>query len=314
MRRRTLLQAAAAAMLIGAPAMAELTGPVNYIIPFAPGGESDVTARLQQPIFREKFGQELVVSYQTGGGGATAWAALNGMEDSGQTIMGVNLPHIIIQPAQKDVGYTTEDLNIFYMFHFTPDAIVVRADSPYQTLDDFIADAQANPGALTIAGTGKASANHLTQIKFDKMADITTTYVPFGGTGDAVTAMLGGQVKAQWGYTTVGAGQGDQVRLLAVATEERHPLFPDVPTFRELGYDLVGGAYRGLALPKSASPEMTQEWSDMIAEINTDPEFIQVMLDGGYAMLDVPLSEVDEWMAQKSQEYLDDAREAGLIQ
>lgn len=314
MRRRTLLRVAAAAMLVATAAGAEISGPVNYIIPFAPGGESDITARLQQPFFRDRFGQELVVSYQTGGGGATAWAALNGMEDSGHTIMGVNLPHIIIQPAQKDVGYRTEDLNIFYMFHFTPDAIVVRADSPYQTLDDFIADAQANPGAVTIAGTGKASANHLTQIKFDKMAGIQTTYVPFGGTGDAITAMLGGQVKAQWGYTTVGAGQGEQVRLLAVATEERHPLFPDVPTFKELGYDLTGGAYRGLALPKSASAEVTQEWSDRIEAINKDPEFIRMMLDGGYAMLDVPLAEIEAWMDQKSQEYLDDAREAGLIQ
>lgn len=315
MRRRTLLQAAAVTLLFGAgTATAEISGPVNYIIPFAPGGESDITARLQQPFFRAKFGQDLVVSYLTGGGGAVGWAGLNGMEDSGHTIMGVNLPHIIIQPAQKDVGYKTEDLNIFYMFHFTPDAIVVRADSPYQTLDDFIADARANPGALTIAGTGKASANQLTQIKFDKMADIQTTYVPFAGTGDAVTAMLGGQVKAQWGYTTVGAGQGDQVRLLAVATEERHPLFPEVPTFKELGYELVGGAYRGLALPKSASAEVTQTWSDMIAEINTDPEFIRMMLDGGYAMLDVPVTEMQAWMEQKSQEYLDDARNAGLIQ
>lgn len=314
MLRRTLLQAAAATMLFATGAMAELTGPVNYIIPFAPGGESDITARFQQPFFHKKFGRDLIVSYQTGGGGAVAWAALNGMEDSGQTIMGVNLPHIIIQPAQKNVGYKPEDLNIFYMFHFTPDAIVVRADSPYQTLGDFIADAKANPGAVTIAGTGKASANQLTQIKFDKLAQIQTTYVPFGGTGDAVTGMLGGQVNAQWGYTTVGAGQGDQVRLLAVATEERHPLFPDVPTFKELGFDLVGGAYRGLALPKSTSPEVTQQWSDRIAEINKDPEFVKMMLDGGYAMLDVPASEVKTFMEQKSREYLDDARAAGLIQ
>ena len=318
MRRRTLLQVAAATILastgIGGGAQAEITGPVNYVVNFAPGGESDVTARFQQPFFHKKFGHDLVVTYLTGGGGAVGWAALNGMEDSGHTIMGVNLPHIIIQPAQKDVGYKTEDLNVFYMFHFTPDAIVVRADSPYQTLDDFIAYARDNPGALTIAGTGKASANHLTQIKFDKMAGIQTTYVPFGGTGDAVTAMLGGQVKAQWGYTTVGAAQGDQVRLLAVATEERHPLFPDVPTFKELGHDLVGGAYRGLALPKSASAEVTQEWSDMIGEINRDPEFVQMMLDGGYALLDVGIDQMQDWMAQKSEEYLTDARAAGLIQ
>ena len=317
MLRRTLLRAgmaAASAMLFATAATAELTGPVNYIIPFAPGGESDITARLQQPFFREKFGQELVVSYQNGGGGAVGWASLNGMDPSGQTIMGVNLPHIIIQPAQKDVGYKTEDLNVFYMFHFTPDAIVVRADSPYKTLEDFIADAKANPGAVTIAGTGKASANQLTQIKFDKLAGIKTTYVPFGGTGDATTAMLGGQTKAQWGYTTVGASQGDQVRLLAVATEERHPLFPDVPTFKEKGFALVGGAYRGLALPKAASPETTKMWSDMIGAINKDPKFVKAMLDGGFAMLDVPAAEMATFMEQKSKEYLDDARSAGLIQ
>lgn len=314
MRRRTVLQIGLVVMLSAGAARADITGPVNYIIPFAPGGESDITARLQQPFFREKFGQDLIVSYLTGGGGAVAWAALNGMEASGQTIMGVNLPHIIIQPAQKDVGYTTEDLNIFYMFHFTPDAIVVRADSPYQTLEDLIADARANPGAVTIAGTGKASANQLTQIKFDKLAGIKTTYVPFGGTGDAVTAMLGGQTKAQWGYTTVGANQGDAVRLLAVATEERHPLFPDVPTFRELGFDLVGGAYRGLALPKAASPETTKMWSDMIGEINKDPAFVKAMLDGGFAMLDIPVEEMEAYMDQKSEEYLADARSAGLIQ
>lgn len=314
MHRRTLLGAVLTAALFSTAAGAEINGPVTYIIPFAPGGESDITARLQQSFFRKKFGHELVVSYQNGGGGAVGWAMLNGMDPSGQTIMGVNLPHVIIQPAQKDVGYKTGDLNIFYMFHFTPDAIVVRADSPYKTLDDFIADAKANPGAVTIAGTGKASANQLTQIKFDKLAGIKTTYVPFGGTGDATTAMLGAQTKAQWGYTTVGAAQGDQVRLLAVATEERHPLFPEVPTFKEKGFDLVGGAYRGLALPKAASPETTKMWSDMIGEINKDPDFIKAMLDGGFAMLDVPVGEMKAFMDQKSQEYLAGAREAGLIQ
>lgn len=317
MLRRTLFKSGAALammMAMGTMAQAELTGPVNYIIPFGPGGESDISARLQQPFFKEKFNEDLVVSYQPGGGGAVGWASLNGLDPDGQTIMGVNLPHIIIQPAQKNVGYTTDDLNIFYMFHYTPDAIVVRADSPYQTLDDLIADAKANPGQVTMSGSGKASANHLTQIKFDKMIGATTTYVPFKGTGAAVTALLGGQTKAEWGYTTVGAAQGDAVRLLAVATEERHPLFPDVPTFKELGYDLVGGAYRGLALPKSASSETTQMWSDRIAEINKDPAFIDKMINAGFAMLDVPASEMGAYMAQKKDEYLGDAREAGLIQ
>lgn len=293
---------------------AELTGPVNYIIPFGPGGESDISARLQQPFFMDKFGQDLVISYQPGGGGAVGWASLNGLSADGHTIMGINLPHIILKPAQKDVGFTTDEINAFYMFHFTPDAVVVKADSPYMTLQDLIDDAKANPGAVTISGSGKASANHLAQIKLDNMAEMKTTYVPFKGTGASVTALLGEQVKAQWGYTTVGAAQGDAVRLLAVAMEERHPLFPDVPTFKELGFDMVGGAYRGIALPDSASAETKQMWSDMIGEINSDPEFIQKMLDSGFAMLDIDAEAMAAFMEERSNDYLADAREAGLIQ
>lgn len=316
MLRRSILKTGAAfalAAMAGSSVQAEINGPVNYIIPFGPGGESDISARLQQPFFKDKFGQDLVISYQPGGGGAVGWASLNGLSGDGQTIMGVNLPHIIIKPAQKDVGFTTADLNTFYMFHFTPDALVVSADSPYQTLSDLIGDAKANPAQVTVSGSGKASANHLAQIKFDKMAGIMTTYVPFKGTGASVTALLGNQVKAQWGYTTVGAAQGDAVRLLAVAMKERHPLFPDVPTFRELGFDMVGGAYRGVALPNTASPETTKLWSDMIAGINADPAFRQKMLDGGFAMLDVSAGEMADFMAARSEEYLNDAREAGLI-
>ena len=316
MFKRILMSVAVAIASVsaaGTATAAELTGPVSYVIPFGPGGESDISARFQQPFFKEKFGQEMVISYQPGGGGAVGWASLNGLKGDGHTIMGVNLPHIIIKPAQKDVGFKTEDLNTFYMFHYTPDAIVVTADSPYETLADLVADAKANPGQVTMSGSGKASANHLAQIKFDKLAGTLTTYVPFKGTGAAVTALLGKQTKAEWGYTTVGAKQGDAVRMLAVAMEERHPLFPDVPTFKELGYDMTGGAYRGIALPNSADAATTKLWSEMIGEINNDEAFRQQMLDGGFAMLDVDASGMEEFMKARVEEYLEDAREAGLI-
>ena len=110
-----------------------------------------------------------------------------------------------------------------------------------------------------------------------------------------------------------GASQGEAVRMLAVAMEERHPLFPDVPTFKELGYDMTGGAYRGIALPNSASAETTKMWSDMIADINADPEFQKKMLDGGFAMLDINADGMADFMAAKGEEYLKDAREAKLI-
>ncbi|MEM9812059.1 MAG: tripartite tricarboxylate transporter substrate binding protein [Pseudomonadota bacterium] len=290
------------------------TSSVDYIIPFGPGGESDVTARFQQPFFSELFGEEMVVSYKPGGGGAVGWSQLNGMASDGSTIMGINLPHIVIKPKQGNVGFETEDIAAVYMFHYTPDAIVVTADSEFQTLDDLISFAKDNPRAVTLSGSGKGTANHLAQVMFDEMAGIETTYVSFQGTGASTTANLGKQVTGQWGYTTVGAAQGDQVRMLAVAMEERHPAFPNVPTFRELGFDMVSGAYRGIAVPMGASEELKQKVSDAIAAINADEAFQQQMLDGGFALVDVAYGEeMDAFLAEKAEGYLAAAKSAGVI-
>ncbi|MGD1878717.1 MAG: Bug family tripartite tricarboxylate transporter substrate binding protein [Kiloniellaceae bacterium] len=288
--------------------------PVSYIIPFGPGGESDITARHQQAFFQKMFGQELVVEYKPGGGGAVGWSQLNDHKGDGYTWMGVNLPHIVIQPLQKDVGFKTDDITTVYMFHYTPDAIVVRKDSPFKTLQDLVDYAKANPAKTTFSGSGKGTANHIAQIRFDQMAGIKTTYVPFKGTGAAVTALLGDQVAAEWGYTSVGAKQGDQVRMLAVAMDERHPMFPDVPTFKELGFDLASGAYRGVAVPKSTPEALRKQISDMIGQINADPEFRKRLENDGMAMLDVDYEHMDAFMAKMTETYAAAAKEAGVLE
>lgn len=287
--------------------------PVDYVIPFGPGGESDITARFQQPHFVDRFKQNLVVSYKPGGGGAVAWAQLNTMPGDGYTIMGVNLPHIIVKPLQKDVGFTTDDITTVHMFHYTPDALVVSGDSPLKTLQEFIDAAKAEPGKMTLSGSGKGTANHIAQVRFDDMAGIKTTYVPFKGTGAAVTALLGDQVRAQWGYTTVAANY-DNTRLLAVAMEERHPNFPDVPTFKELGFDLVGGAYRGIAVPKSTPEELRQQLSTMIQEINDDPEFKKKMEEGGFVVTDITYEKVPDFMEEQKVIFEKAAKQGGIIE
>ncbi|MGB5773051.1 MAG: tripartite tricarboxylate transporter substrate binding protein [Sedimenticolaceae bacterium] len=287
--------------------------PISYIIPFGPGGESDITARHQQPFFKEKFGEDLVISYKPGGGGAVGWAQLNSIKGDGYTIMGINLPHIIVKPMEKDVGFRTDDVTGVYMFHYTPDAIVVTKDSPFKTVQDVIDYAKANPGKLTLSGSGKGTANHLAQIRFDDMAGIKTTYVAFKGTGKAVAALLGDQVKASWGYTSVGAKHSEQARLLAVAMEARHPKFPDVPTFKELGFDLVSGAYRGIAVPKSTPEAVRVKLSEMIGEINADPEFRKRMENDGMALLDVDYAGMPAFMKEMGAVYTEAAREAGII-
>ncbi|MEQ8824229.1 MAG: tripartite tricarboxylate transporter substrate binding protein [Filomicrobium sp.] len=286
---------------------------ISYIIPFGPGGESDISARHQQPYFKKMFGQDLVISYKPGGGGAVGWSQLNSMGKDGYTMMGINLPHIIIKPRQKDVGFKTEDVDGFYMFHYTPDAIVVTNDSPFKTLQDLIDYAKANPKKLTFSGSGKGTANHLAQVTFDKLAGIDTTYVAFKGTGAAVQALLGNQVKAEFGYTSVGAKHAGKVRLLAVAMEERHPAFKDVPTFKELGFDIVSGAYRGIAVPKGTPDDVKKKLSDMIGKINADPEFRKTMEADGFALIDVGSDKYADFIAEKTKGYVEAAKAAGVL-
>jgi tripartite-type tricarboxylate transporter receptor subunit TctC len=308
----------ASATLIG-PASAQSTedfpsNNVQYIIPFGPGGESDISARLQQQYFNDITDQQLIIQYMDGGGGAVGWSQLNGMDADGYTIMGTNLPHIILKPMGKDPGFKTEDINTFYFFHYSPDALIVQNDSPYQTLEDFITEAKQSPGAITLSGSGTQSANDIANKRLEALADITTTYIPFKGTGAAVAALMGGQVQAEWGYTTVAANHSDEVRMLAVASEERHPNFPDVPTFKELGYDMTGGAYRGMAVPEDTPEEVTKKLSDIFGQINQNPEFREKMQDLGFVLIDAPYSEVDAFMAEQQKAYEEVARSMGIIE
>jgi tripartite-type tricarboxylate transporter receptor subunit TctC len=244
--------------------------PITYIISFNPGGESDVTARFQEPLLEEKLGVDVVVTHRPGGGGAVAWSEFQRTaEPDGYTIIGINIPHIVAQPIQRaDAGYETFDWEIITWFHFTPNALIVDKDSQFQTLEDLIAYAKENPQVVTVGGSGTFSANHLEMLRLEKEADIDLTYIPFTGTGPLPAAILGNHVSSLMSYTMLGVQMSDEVRVLAVAGEERVSTLPDVPTFRELGYDIVGGAYRGVAAPKGTPQEVVDRLAEVFGEVN----------------------------------------------
>ncbi len=287
--------------------------PITYIIPFGYGGESGIAARLQQPVFKRLTGHDLVISHKPGGGGAVVWSQINKIADTENTIVGINLPHIIIQPA-RGAGYRTQDIAVVHLFHYTPDALIVADNSPYETLADVVADARARPGAIRFSGSGKGTANHLAQVRFDKIAGIEIRYQAYKGTGESVAALLSGAVEAAWGYTTVAMKHEGKVRILAVAMEQRHPSLPDAPTFRELGVEIVDGAYRGVATP-AATPEATRRRiSDVFAKLNQDADFVARKQALGFVPLDIHYKDIPAFMAKRTREYLDLARRAGLIE
>ncbi len=309
--RRWAIALGFAAGLVGAGSA--LAQTLTYVIPFPAGGESDVTARIQEPVLKAVSGRDVVVQYKAGAGGATAWASLNKLPADGNTVMGTNLPHIFLQPMQKDVGYKTNDLVNVYIFQLTPDAIVVPADSPYKSLKDLIDAARKTPGAITMSGSGTNSGPHLSAATFNKLAGVKTTYIPFAGTTPSVAAMLGKQVNAAMTFTTAAIQQGDKVRMLAVALPKRLDSHPEVPTFKELGIDMTSGVFRGVAVPKTTPEADRKKLSDLFGKVNQDPAFRKKMAAAGFVIVDVPYDQTGPFLEGKRKEYEAAAREVGMI-
>jgi len=287
--------------------------PIQYIIPFAPGGESDLTARLQAQVFAAKYKQQMIVVNRPGAGGALIWGQLNNMPADGYTISGINLPHIVLQPLEGNVQYKTEDMTPVYFFQYTADAIVVPATSPFKTYQDLVKTAKENPEKVTLAGSATFSANHMATERLSKLAGVKITYVPFKGTGDLVASVAGGHVSGAMSYLPFAIQQKGKMRMLAVATEQRHPVFPDTPTFRELGFNWVDGAYRGVAVPKPTPRDIQKRLSDIMYDINQDPAMRKQLTEGGFDLIDITLEKMPAFLAEKSRAYIEDAKAAGLL-
>ena len=315
MRRRDFLAAGGAlAASVALPARAAYPDkPVRYIIAFAPGGESDIAARLQQQVWRKKWGQELVVESKPGAGGALAWSQLNSFPGDGYTIMGTNMPHLVLQPLEGNVQYQTDDIANVIFFNYTPDAIIVRSESPFRTFQEFVAAAKANPGKLNIAGSGTNSANHAANERLNHDAGIKTTYVPFKGTGDLSSSLLGGHVDGAMSYSSYAVAQKGKVRALAVATPERLSYLPDAPTFREVGLDWVDGGYRGAGVPRSTPEDIRKRISDMFIEINKDADFRRQMTEQGIEILDIGYDKMAAFVEERKKACVAAAKLLGLV-
>ncbi len=258
--------------------------PLTYVICFNPGGESDITARIQQQPLEKVLGVPVVIVYKKGGGGAVGWSELLRTKPDGYTVYGTNLPHTIVQPMTRgNAGYETEKIDNIYMFEFTPDILAVSVDSEIKTLDDFVKYAKANPG-VSVGGSGQPSANSLGCEAFGQVAGLKLTYISFTGSGAAVPALLGGHVKALMTYTSMGAQYPDKIRAIAVAADKRAKALPDVPTFKELGYEFVEGAYRGVAVPPGTPKEIKMKLEQAFEKVNYDPVVIKKMEDLGFIM------------------------------
>jgi tripartite-type tricarboxylate transporter receptor subunit TctC len=286
---------------------------VQYWQAFPPGGESDLSARHQQTVLKKRCpAVDTVIQYKAGAGGALMWSQMNQLPGDGANIVGINLPHIVFQPIEGQVQYKTSDIVPVYWFHYTPDLLVVPASSPIRNFADFVAAAKKDPGKLSLGGSGLNSANHAAHERLNAAFGINTIYVPYKGTGDMASAVLGSQIDGAMTYTTFAINNSSRLRALAVAMERRHPLMPDVPTFKELGVNWVDGAYRGIGVPRSTPPEQRRRISELWAQLNNDPEMKDLAARNGFELVNVGVDQMDAFMRERTAVYTEGAARLGL--
>lgn len=306
-----------ATTLMGFPLMAETfpNRPIKFMIPFNPGGQSDVAVLLLRPGLEEFLKVNVVPQYQAGGGGAVGWTMLAQEKKDGYMMAVTNLPHILVQPLMTEgVKYKTSDLAPVYLYATTPGGIAVRADDDrFKTLKDLIDYAKKNPKKLSIGGTGKFTGNHLGFLQFIQDADIDASYISYTGAAPQTTAILGGHVDAIYGGTFIFATNREKLRVLALATDKPLADFPGVPTFKELGIDLVQGIDRGVTVPAGTPADRIAKLAEALRFAAAKPEYVDGMKKAGFELLDLGPAEFAKFIEAKKKQYESVLKKGGFL-
>jgi tripartite-type tricarboxylate transporter receptor subunit TctC len=291
MRKSVVTVLVAAATLLGAYLVQEAvyaqekafpSRQLSYLVCFDPGGQSDRGARLYQPHLDKILGQKVIIDYKVGGGGALGWRELSRAKPDGYTFAGFNIPHIILQPLQQDVGYQTDQIIPVMIFQRTPLGLAVLNTSPIKTLQDFIDQAKKDPGAISVGGSGSFSGYHMAALRLEKLTGTKLTYVPFTGSAPQMTAFLGGHVTAIFGASDDLTIHRDKLRIIGFAMDERFPGFPDVPTLKEQGIDMAEAVDRGVAVPPGTPAPVIKTLEEAFIQVANMPEVQADMRNQGF--------------------------------
>lgn len=252
------------------------TKPINLIVPYAPGGSSDLSARPFADQAKNILGQPMVVVNKAGAGGSVGAAEVAKAKGDGYTLLNASIGPITIVPYTTDVGYTYEDFVPVSQLTDIPLAIAIKGDSSIKNLQEFIEYAKKNPGKIRIGNPGAGNIQHVATEYFSKVAGIKVTNMPFEGANPAVAALLGGHVEAICtGITEVTPHyKTGAFRVLGVTADKRVETMPDAPTFKEQNYDVVFGVWYGVLAPKGTPPEVVKQLSDAFKSAASDAKVL----------------------------------------
>ena len=277
---------AALALLAAAAAQAQdyPTKPISMIVAFPPGGVAELVGRPLAASMEKTLGQPVLIVNRPGAGGAVGTTAAAKATPDGYTIL-MTLSSISIFPVSdplegKPAPYQLSDFMPIALVSADPTVLVVRADSPYKTVQDFVAAAKANPGKINYASSGIYGTLHVAMEMFAGSAGIQLFHIPYQGGGPAVTALLGGQVEALASGPAAAIGQikAGKMRALGGWGAKRLALMPELPTFMELGYkDVEFYIWAGVVAPAAVPPNVQHRLRAAVRAAVADAQFVSAM-------------------------------------
>ena len=260
---------------------------VEVVVGFAPGGGNDKSARVLQKIWKDTGLLEAVVVNKVGGGGALAYTYVSQKAGDGGYIAiaqaGLNTNHIT---GRSPLQYS--DVTPLAFVGNEPVGLAVRADAPYKTLKDFVAQIRKDPQSLTISvGSTRGAVNHFTMALLAKAAGIDPNklkIVVFGGGAESVTNLLGGHIDgmSQAINNAIPHYKAGTMRILALSTTKRSPDLPDVPTFREQGFDVVLDGWTAFVGPKGMTPAQIAYWEQIFSKSVQNPFWKQYLASNAW--------------------------------
>ena len=284
--------------------------PIQVAVAYGPGGATDFQARIATMMAgNEKYlNMPMVIFNKPGAGGQKGWNwyASSASQD-GHQLAAYNVPHFIAQSLKFDTSYNINNLEPIANWGADPAVLIVPADSPFNSATELVAWAKANPGKLTVSGAGLYVGHHIAGLQLDKAANISTQYIPAGGGVPAMKMVLGSQVMAGFNNLSDAFRQGDCIKILAVADNQREETFlPNVPTFKEQGIDIDDSSvnFRGIMARTGTPPEVIDFLAERVHAMFQDAKVAGKMKAGGSPMRIMTRAQVQNMWAER-QVYLD---------
>lgn len=270
-RRRFNLAAAAALATPAAWAQAWPAKPIRIIVPYPPGGFTDVTARLIGQKLQERLGQTVLVDNKAGANGTIGVAELARSAADGTTFGIVIAAHAANSSLYAKLPYDArKDLVAVSLIGLSPLVAAVNKDAPFKTAQELVAYAKRNPGKISFGSSGNGSAAHLTTELLKSLTQTDMVHIPYKGAAAALQDLMGGQIQLLFDAASglISPGKAGQVRLIGVSAERRLPALPEVPTFIEQGITgFSGSTWAGLLAPARTPPAIIKQLSDEVARV-----------------------------------------------